>query len=343
MPAFVLIQGAFEDVNRSVSMNEFTVCQSNLHVARIGILISCFSMRERLRLGCRRVDLIRYTGGLLNTGRHWNRAQVNKPFRSIDFRGEMILLGTGTSVGVPAIGCSCNVCSSDNLRNNRTRSGAVLGLPRGNLLIDTSPDLRHQLLREGIGAIDAVFFTHEHADHLHGIDDLRLFPFLLGHPVPLYCTAVVEDRIRRAFDYAFLDRAHTHPGAAPQLTIHPIVDEEIDLLGSRIQPIPLVHGPHCNVLGFRCGNVAYCTDTNFIPESSMDLLRELDVLVLDALRFAPHPTHFCIDEALEIVSILKPRMTYFTHMSHDLEYVATNALLPDHVRLAYDGLRIPLT
>jgi phosphoribosyl 1,2-cyclic phosphate phosphodiesterase len=268
---------------------------------------------------------------------------VEKQFRSIDVGGQMILLGTGTSVGVPAIGCGCSVCTSDNPRNNRTRSGAILGLPQGNLLIDTSPDLRHQLLREGIGVVNAVFFTHEHADHLHGIDDLRLFPFLLGHAVPLYCTKVVEARIRRAFDYAFLDREHTHPGAAPQLQIRSIRDEAFDILGTTIQPIPLVHGPHCNVLGFRVGNVAYCTDTNFIANSSLALLQKLDVLVLDALRFTPHPTHFCVDEALQVVAQLKPTMTYFTHVSHELDYDATNELLPSNVRLAYDGMRIPLT
>jgi len=255
----------------------------------------------------------------------------------------MILLGTGTSVGVPAIGCGCSVCTSDNPKNNRTRSGAILGLPGGNLLFDTSPDLRHQLLREGIAMVNAVVFTHEHADHLHGLDDLRLFPFLLGHPVPLYCTKIVESRIRKAFDYAFLDQEHTHPGATPQLQFQTIVDEPFELLGEELQPIPLVHGPKCNVLGFRFGNVAYCTDTNFIADSSLELMQGLDVLVLDSLRFTPHPTHFSVDEALEVVAQLNPAMTYLTHLSHDLDYELTNELLPDNVRLAYDGMRIPLT
>lgn len=268
---------------------------------------------------------------------------MEKPIRTIDFRGEMILLGTGTSVGVPAIGCSCSVCTSTDAKNNRTRSGAILGLPEGNLLIDASPDLRHQLLREGIGLVNAVVFTHEHADHLHGLDDLRLFPFLLGHAVPLYCTTLVEMRIRRVFDYAFNDREHTHPGAAPQITFHTIVDAPFELLGGVIQPIPLVHGPNCNVLGYRFGNVAYCTDTNFIADSSLDLMVGLDVLVLDALRIAPHPTHFSVEEALEVVAKIKPKQTYLTHLSHDLDYESTNELLPENVRLAYDGLRIPLT
>ena len=270
-------------------------------------------------------------------------AAVEKPYRSIDFRGQLILLGSGTSVGVPAIGCACSVCKSTDPKNNRTRSGAILGLPGGNLLFDTSPDLRQQLLREGIGMVNAAVFTHEHADHLHGLDDLRLFPFLLGHPVPLYCTQLVESRIRRVFDYAFVDKGHTHPGAVPQLQIHTIVDEPFELLGARLQPIPLVHGPHCNVLGFRFGNVAYCTDTNFISDSSLAFLQGLDVLILDALRFTPHPTHFCVDEALDVVSRIQPKMTFLTHLSHELDYDLTNEILPKHVRLAYDGLRIPLT
>ena len=167
---------------------------------------------------------------------------MDRRFRSIDFTGQMILLGTGTSVGVPAIGCDCAVCMSSNPKNNRTRSGAILGLPNGNLLFDTSPDLRHQLLREGIGMVHSVVYTHEHADHLHGLDDLRLFPFVLGHPVPLYCTAAVERRIRTVFDYAFDRSEPSHAAAKPQLQIHPIASEPFKALNTVLQPIPLVHG-----------------------------------------------------------------------------------------------------
>jgi len=268
---------------------------------------------------------------------------VRDRIKSIDFAGEMILLGTGTSVGVPAIGCGCTICTSLNPKNNRTRSGAILGLPGGNLLIDTSPDLRHQLLREHIGIVDAVLFTHEHADHLHGLDDLRLFPFLLGHAVPLYCEEKVEARIRKVFDYAFVDREHTHVGAVPQLDFVRISHEPFQVLGCNVQPIPLKHGPYCDVLGFRFGNVAYCTDTNSISDSSMALLTDLDVLVLDALRYTPHATHFSVEEALAIVDQLNPKITYLTHLSHDLDYESGNARLPDRVRLGYDGLRFPLT
>jgi phosphoribosyl 1,2-cyclic phosphate phosphodiesterase len=175
------------------------------------------------------------------------------------------------------------------------------------------------------------------------LDDLRLFPFLLGHAVPLYCEEKVEKRIRKVFDYAFADREHTHAGAVPQLDFVRIGHETFEVLGSTVQPIPLSHGPYCDVLGFRFGNVAYCTDTNAISDSSMALLENLDILVLDALRYTPHATHLSVDEALAIVDRLNPKTTYLTHLSHDLEYELGNAKLPDRVRLGYDGLRFPLT
>jgi phosphoribosyl 1,2-cyclic phosphate phosphodiesterase len=255
----------------------------------------------------------------------------------------MILLGTGTSVGVPAIGCGCAVCTNTNPRNQRTRCAAVLGLERGNLLIDTPPDLRLQLLRERIGIIHAVIYTHDHVDHLYGLDDLRLFPFYLNGPMPLYCEPFVEHRIRRAFDYAFSDHEPTHVGAAPHLELHSIDTEPFTVLGERIVPIRLLHGPRFRVLGFRIGNIAYCTDTNEIPAESWPLLEGLDVLILDALRNRPHATHFSLDEAIETAQKVRPRRTLFTHISHELEYEATNAALPPSMELAYDGQRIPLT
>ncbi len=266
-----------------------------------------------------------------------------KAFQSIAFPGEMILLGTGTSVGVPAIGCGCEVCNSSLPKNNRTRCAAILGLPKGNLLIDTPPDLRIQLLREGIGMVHAVIFTHEHVDHLYGLDDLRLFPFALGHAVPLYCEQRVEDRIRHAFDYAFYDTEPTHVGAAPQLEIRPIGLEPVEILGQCIQPMRLFHGPRFEVLGFRFGNVAYCTDTNGIPDESIALLQGLDVLVLDALRTKPHPTHFSIDEAMAAADQIGARQTYFTHVSHEFDFETMNRRLPAHRQLAFDGQRIALT
>lgn len=255
----------------------------------------------------------------------------------------MILLGTGTSVGVPSIGCGCEVCSSLDPRDQRTRCSVLVGLPEGNLLIDTSPDLRQQLLREHVGIVHAVLYTHEHADHLFGLDDVRLFPFYLGHAVPLYCEEPVERRIRQSFSYAFTDDEPTHHGAVPHLEFRRISLSPFEALGQRIIPIRLRHGPRFEVLGFRIGNVAYCTDTNAIPPESMALLQGLDVLILDALRHKPHVTHFSLSEAMAISQSLQPKRTIFTHICHDLGHAATNAQLPAGMELGYDGMKIPLT
>jgi phosphoribosyl 1,2-cyclic phosphate phosphodiesterase len=268
---------------------------------------------------------------------------VPRDVLTTDIRGQLILLGTGTSVGVPSIGCPCEVCGSTDPRDKRTRCAALVGLPEGNLLIDTPPDLRQQLLRERVGIVHSVLFTHEHADHIFGLDDLRLFQFYLGHPVPLYCEPLVEERIRKSFDYAFADLEPTHAGAAPQLAFQRIGLEPFELLGGHVQPVRLKHGPRFDVLGFRFGNVAYCTDTNGIPPESMARLEGLDVLVIDALRNRPHVTHFSLDEAIEVARQLKPKRTIFTHMSHDLGHAQTNAMLPAGMELGYDGQRIPLT
>ena len=246
-------------------------------------------------------------------------------------------------MGVPVIGCGCKVCTSNNPRNNRTRCSILLGLLGGNLLVDTPPDLRVQLIRERIACVDAVVFTHEHADHLHGLDDLRLFPFTLGHPVPLFCEPNVENRIRKVFDYAFSTISPAHPGGAPQLELISIDENPIEILGERLIPIRLMHGPRFKVLGFRVGNVAYCTDVKTIPEESMERLQGLDTLILGALRQEPHPTHMSIEEALATVELLRPKMTYLTHTSHELEYSEMNSQLPSHIQLAFDGQLIPLT
>jgi phosphoribosyl 1,2-cyclic phosphate phosphodiesterase len=264
-------------------------------------------------------------------------------YSGTDLRGQMILLGTGTSVGVPMIGCGCPVCQSSDPKDQRTRTSAILGLPEGNLLIDTSPDLRQQLLRERIGVVHAVAYTHEHADHVMGLDDLRLFPFYIGGPVPLYCEESVEHRIRRAFDYAFRDEEPTHAGAVPRLTFHRVDHQPFDVLGARITPLRLLHGPRFSVLGFRVGNVAYCTDTSEIPQPTLANLQGLDVLVLDALRHTPHVTHLSLEQAIAISQQLQPKRTIFVHMSHDLGYAATNAALPAGMELGWDGMRIDLT
>ncbi|MFK8114689.1 MAG: MBL fold metallo-hydrolase [Rubripirellula sp.] len=255
----------------------------------------------------------------------------------------VIFLGTGTSVGVPAIGCQCAVCKSDHPRNNRTRCAIAIDLPDETILIDTPPDLRTQLLREEIPLINSVLFTHEHADHIFGLDDLRLFPFRLGAPVPLYCEQQVEARIRKSFDYAFIEREVTHPGARPQLVFQSIDPKEsFEVHGVKITPIPMKHGPHFDVLGFRIGDFAYCTDTNHIPDESVERLQGVETFVVGALRETPHPTHYSVPEALEMAQRVGAKQTYLTHISHDLEHVTACAELPDGVDLAYDGMRVEI-
>ncbi len=261
---------------------------------------------------------------------------------SDDIQGQLVFLGTGTSVGVPVIGCGCATCTSTNPRNQRFRCGLALGLPQGNLLVDTTPDLRMQLLRARLGLIHAVLYTHDHVDHVYGLDDLRVFPHYLGGPVPVYCEEQVEQRIRKSFDYAFAHENQNYGGGVPQLVFRRITTEPFEVLGQRIVPIRLKHGKF-RVLGFRFGNVAYCTDTNEIPPEGWSELSGLDVLIVDALRPRPHPTHFSLSEAVEVARQLRPKRTLFTHMCHDLEHEATNASLPAGMELAYDGLRIPLS
>jgi phosphoribosyl 1,2-cyclic phosphate phosphodiesterase len=253
----------------------------------------------------------------------------------------LIVLGSGTSTGVPVIGCDCAVCLSTDPCNNRTRASVVLELPEGRVLIDTTPEMRVQLLRERIGRIHAIVYTHSHADHLFGLDDARMFPKYLKGPIPIYCEGEVEDVIRRAFDYASKGPTADGPWVGlPQVDFHRIgPGVPFRLLGQEFHPIRLDHG-HFRVLGFRVGDLAYCTDVSRIPEPSWSSLEGLDVLILDALRREPHPTHFSLPEALEVVERLRPRRTYLTHISHALDHATTERELPPGVALAYDGLAL---
>lgn len=248
------------------------------------------------------------------------------------------MLGCGTSVGVPMLGCDCAVCTSDHPRNQRFRSSVLLKLPAGNLLIDTTPEMRLQLLREKIRLVHAILYTHYHVDHVFGLDDARIFPKYLGGSLPIYCTEDVEEVIRKAFAYAFHPGADDlPPGVLPKLSFRRIGTDPFEILGERITPVPLIHG-RFDVFGFRIGNVAYCTDVSQIPDASWPLLEGLDVLILDALKIGkPHPSHFNLDQALEAVARIQPKQTYLTHMSHEMDY-ANPPPLPDHVALAYDGL-----
>lgn len=258
-----------------------------------------------------------------------------------ELTGRLLFLGTGTSVGVPVVGCRCAVCTGTDPRDVRTRTSAVLGLPGGTLLLDTTPDLRMQLLRERIRRIDAVLYTHDHVDHLYGLDDVRPLCSFAGRTMPLYCEERVERRIRRAFDYAF-EPAPVPGGGIPQVEFHRISTAPFDLLGARIVPLRLRHGVF-DVLGFRVGNLAYCTDTNEIPPETWPLLTGLDTLVIDCLRSSRHPTHFSLAEALEVAARAGARRTLLVHMSHELGHAATAAGLPAGVELSHDGLAVPLT
>lgn len=250
-------------------------------------------------------------------------------------------LGTGTSVGVPMVGCDCNVCQSPNPRNQRYRCSVLISLPEGNVLIDTAPELRLQLLRARVGMVHAVLYTHYHADHLFGLDDLRPVAKALGQAVPLYCTAEVESKIRTVFSYAFGPAATETPaGVIPKLVFERIGNRPFEVLGERVVPVPLIHA-HFDVLGFRVGDVAYCTDVNEIPRDSWPLLQGLDVLVVDALRPRRHSAHFGLDEALDVIDKLQPRHAYLTHMSHEMDYETLSKRLPANVEMAYDGLSFP--
>jgi phosphoribosyl 1,2-cyclic phosphate phosphodiesterase len=263
----------------------------------------------------------------------------------VDFSGakprRLVVLGSGTSTGVPVIGCDCNVCRSDDPRNQRTRCSVLFQFPMGNLLIDTSPEMRLQLVRERVALVHAIAYTHHHADHLFGLDDARMFPQRLGGPVPIYCELETEETIRRVFHYAFEDRVRAFPaGGVPKIEFERIgPGVSFTVLGQTILPIRLDHG-RFKVLGFRVGNLAYCTDVSSIPEESWPLLEGLDTLILDALRPEPHPTHFNLEQALGAIERLQPKRTYLTHLSHSFDHKATEATLPPRVALAYDGLTL---
>ncbi len=253
----------------------------------------------------------------------------------------LIVLGSGTSTGVPVIGCECPVCRSDDPRNSRTRCSVLVNLAGGNLLIDTSPEMRLQLVRERVGLVHAIAYTHNHADHLFGLDDARMFPHKLGGPVPIYCEAETEATIRRVFHYAFEDRVRAYPaGGVPKIEFERIgPNVPFQVLGQTVLPIRLDHG-RFQVLGFRIGDLAYCTDVSSIPEESWSHLQGLDVLILDALRVEPHPTHFNLEQALEVIERLKPKQAFLTHLSHGFDHQRTGATLPPRVALAYDGLTL---
>jgi phosphoribosyl 1,2-cyclic phosphate phosphodiesterase len=253
------------------------------------------------------------------------------------FPFKITVLGSGTSVGVPTVGCHCDVCTSTDPRDKRLRPSVLVSYEGRNVLIDTTPDFRYQALRIGLQRLDAVIFTHSHADHIMGLDDVRPFNFRQKERIPIYASAETMASIKRCFHYIF-DGARKESNV-PQLDARLIDGSPFDVFGLEFIPVPILHGSQ-TILGFRFGAAAYLTDHSDIPASSLELLRGLDVLFLDALRYKPHPTHSTVDRSTATAEELAPRRAFFTHICHDLRHQRAESLLPPHVRLAYDGLEL---
>ena len=248
----------------------------------------------------------------------------------------LTVLGSGTSMGVPTIGCSCAVCTSTDAKDKRTRPSVLVQYNGKNVLIDTTPDFRTQAIREHIERLDAILYTHAHADHILGLDDTRPLTYRHESKVPLYARGATADAIEQVFKYIF-DADYKFGGLA-RVTMNRM-NASVELFGAKFEVVPVIHG-ETEIDGFRFGSAAYLTDFSAIPESSMAKLQGLDILFLDALRYKPHPTHSSVEQSLAIVERLRPKRTFFTHISHDLAHEATNAKLPPHVRLSYDGLKL---
>jgi phosphoribosyl 1,2-cyclic phosphate phosphodiesterase len=245
------------------------------------------------------------------------------------------VLGSGTSSGVPMIGCHCAVCTSGDPRDNRLRPSIAIQHGKRTIIIDITPDFRYQALRSKLPRVDAILFTHSHADHIMGLDDVRPFNFHQGGRIPIYGAEDTISTVRTVFHYIF--DAQAKASFVPQLDTHVHNGQSVDVFGLEFQPIRVLHGK-LGIYGYRFGNAAYLTDHSVIPEESIEQLRGLDVLFLDALRHKPHPTHSTVETSRETIKILDPKRAFLTHLSHDLPHAETEAGLPAGVFLAYDGL-----
>ncbi len=250
----------------------------------------------------------------------------------------VILLGTGTSHGVPMIGCTCAVCASDDPRNKRTRTSAFVEVDGRGFLVDAATELRLQSIDNGVRRVDAVLFTHYHADHVSGLDDLKAFNAVLRGPLPCFGNADTEAQLRQRFDFAFAGTPYI--GFIPHITFD-VVEDPFEVLGVGITPIELQHG-RITATGWRIGEAALLWDTNGIPPRSLERLQGLELLVLDGLRVNPHPTHFCIPQAIEIARQLRPKLTLLTHLTHEVDHATVSETLPPGVELGYDGQVVEL-
>lgn len=255
----------------------------------------------------------------------------------------VVMLGCGGSAGVPFIGCPCSVCTSDNPRNKRTRVSLYIEVDGRHLLIDTSPDLRSQALREDITKVEAVLYTHDHADHVHGIDELRSFNYLLGKPIPIYGSTETLEVLKRRFSYAFQEKPQNQwyrPTLLPVAFGEGKV-VEFDVLGVKVTAFEQSHGQGVSY-GYRIGNFAYSTDTDFLSDSAFEALAGVDTWIVDCLRYQPAPTHAHLETTLRWIERLKPRQAILTHMTHEFDYDILSGELPSGVLVGYDGLQIHL-
>lgn len=251
---------------------------------------------------------------------------------------QVTVLGSGTSAGIPTIGCKCAVCASTDPRDNRMRPSISIRYAGRVIVIDTTPDFRAQILRSRTERLDAILFTHAHADHIMGLDDTRPFNFRQGGEIPIYASEETLAVIQRVFAYIFTNEESQ--SWVPKIKAHTFgPDDTLELFGMAVIPIRVKHGKG-TVYGFRLGGFAYLTDHSEIPDESLEKLQGLDTIFLDALRHKPHPTHSTVQRSLQYVEQLRPRRAFFTHISHDLAHGRTEELLPPHVRLAYDGMQI---